>query len=95
MIALLKKGLRVLELELEFEDSTRRFVQKEVLEEAIKTEKSCGFKTNELCMFVGTVQGDEQALEFVQEREELNLKAVQINDEMARSQEAMKTKESN
>ena len=93
MIALLKKELRVLEPEMEFEDSTCRFVQKKVLEEAVETEKSCGFKTNELCMFSGTVQGDEQALEFVQERE-LNLKVVQIDAEIARSQEEMKTKES-
>ena len=50
VIALLKKGLKVLEPELEFEDSTCRFVQREVLKEAVKTEKSCGFKTNELCM---------------------------------------------
>ena len=68
MIALLKKELRVLEPEMIFEDSTRRSVQREVLEEAIKTEKSCGFKTDELCMFAGTVQGDEKALEFVQEK---------------------------
>ena len=44
-------------------------------------------------MFAGTAQGDEQALEFVQE--ELNLKSVQIDAEIARSQEEMKTKESN
>ena len=69
---------------MEFEDSKCRSVQREVLEKATKTEKSCGFKTNELCMFVGTVQGDEQALEFVQGRE-LNLKTVQIDAEMARS----------
>ena len=55
MIALLKKELRFLELELEFEGSTCRFVQRGVLEEAVKTEKSCGFKTNELCVFAGTV----------------------------------------
>ena len=74
MIALLKKELRVLEPEMEFEDSTCRSVQRGVLEEAVKTEKSCGFKTDELCMFAGTAQGDEQALEFVQE--DLNLKSV-------------------
>ena len=95
MIALLKKELRVLVPEMEFEDSTRRSVQREVLEEAVETEKSCGFKTKKLCMFAGTVQGDEQALEFVQEREELNLKTVQIDAEIARSQEEMKTEESN
>ena len=67
MIALLKKEIRVLEPEMEFEDSTRRFVQKDVLEEAVETEKSCDFKTDKLCMFAGTVQGDEQDLEFVQE----------------------------
>jgi len=92
-IALLKKGLRVLEPELEFENSTRRFVQREVLEGAVKTGKSCSSKTNELCMFAGTVQGDEQALEFVQE--DLNLNTVQIDAEIARSQEEMKTEESN
>jgi len=92
VIALLKKELRVLEPEMEFEDSTRRFVQKDVLEEAVKTGKSCGFKTDKLCVFAGAVQGDEKVLEFVQE--ELNLKAVQINDEMTRSQEEMKMKES-
>ena len=92
----MKKELRVLELEMEFEDSTRRSVQREVLKEAVKTEKSCGFKTNKLCMFVGTVQGDEQALKFVKEQErELNLKSIQINAEIARSQEEMKTKKSN
>ena len=93
VIALLKKELRFLEPEMEFEDSTRRSVQREVMEEALNIEKSCSFKTNKLCMFAGTVQGDEQALEFVQE--ELNLKAIQIDAEMARSQEEMKTKESN
>ena len=93
VIALLKKELRVLELEMEFVDSTCRFVQREVLEEAVKTERSCGFKTNKLCMFAGTVQGDEKDLEFVQE--DLNLKSVQINAEIARSQEEMKTKKSN
>ena len=75
VIALLKKELRFLESELEFEDSTCRSDQREVLEEAVETEKSCGFKTNKLCMFAGKVQGDEQALEFFQERE-LKLKAV-------------------
>ena len=93
MIALLKKELRFLEPELEFEGSTCRFVQRGVLEEAVKTEKSCGFKTNELCVFVGTVQGDGQALEFVQEREELNMTAVQIDAKIARSQKGIKTKE--
>ena len=43
-----------------------------MLEEANKTEKSCVFKTNELCMFVGTSQDDEQALEFVKEKEGSN-----------------------
>ena len=83
VITLLKEELRVLELEMEFEDSTHRSVQGEVLEEAIKTGKSCGFKTNKLCMFAGTVQGDEQALEFVQE--EVNLNSVQIDAERERS----------
>ena len=87
VIALLKEELRFLESEMEFENSTRRSVQREVLEEAIKTEKSCGFKTNELCMFVGKTRGDEQALKFVKEQErELNLKSVQINVEIVRSQ---------
>ena len=89
----MKEELRVLELELEFEDSTCRFVQKDVLEEAVKAGKSCDFKTDKLCMFAGKVQGDEKALEFVQERE-LNLKMVQIHAEIERSQEEMKMKES-
>ena len=55
VFALLKEELRVLEPEMEFEDSTCRSVQREVLEETVKTEKSCGFKTNKLCMFAGTV----------------------------------------
>lgn len=55
MISLLKKELRDLEPEMEFEDSKCKFVQKEVMEEAIKTENSCDLKTNELCMFAGTV----------------------------------------
>ena len=96
MISLLKEELRVLEPEMEFENSTRRSVQREVLEETVKTEKSCGFKTNKLCMFAGIAQGDEQALKFVKEQErELNLKYVQINAEIAIFQEEMKTKKSN
>jgi len=92
----LKEELRVLEPETKFEDSKRRSIQREVLEEAVETEKSCGFKTNKLCMFAGIVQGDEQALKFVKEQErELNLKSIQINVEIARSQEEMKTKKSN
>ena len=63
----MKEELRVLEPEMEFEDSTRKFVQREVLGKAVKTRKSCGFKTNKLCMFVGTVQADEQALKFFKE----------------------------
>ena len=55
MIALLKKELRFLEPELEFEDSTCIFVQRGVLEEVVKTEKSCGFKIDELCVFAGIV----------------------------------------
>lgn len=58
-----------------------------MLKKEVKTKKSCGFKAGELCMFAGTEQGDKQAFESVQE--ELNLKAIQINDEK------MKTKESN
>ena len=46
----------------------------EIREEAVKIKKSCDLKTNELCMFVGTKQGDEQVVEIVEE--ELNLKAV-------------------
>lgn len=53
VIALLKRGLRVLEPEMEFEDSTRRYVQRKMLEEAAKNKKSCSFKTNELCVFAG------------------------------------------
>ena len=84
MIALLKKGLRVLAPELEFEIPACRYIKRKMLKEVVKTEKSHGFKTNELCMFVGTEQEDKQALGFFQE--ELNLKAVQINNELARSQ---------
>jgi len=61
-IALLKKELRVLVLEMGIEDSKCRFVQKEAMEEAVKTEKSHDLKTSELLMFAGTEQGDEQAL---------------------------------
>lgn len=82
MIALLKKGLRVLAPELKFENPTCRYIKRKMLKEAVRTKKSY-----DLNMFVGTEQGDEQALEFVQEV--LNLKAVQIDDEK------MKTKESN
>ena len=64
-----------------------------MLKEAVKTEKSCGFKTNELCMFAGTEHEDKQSLDFVQE--ELNLKVVQIDNELARSQKQMERKESN
>ena len=81
-----EEELRVLESRMEFEDSTCRSVQREVLEKATKTAKSCGFETKELCMFAGTSQGDEQALRFAEE-EKLNLKSVQINAEIARSQE--------
>ena len=63
------------------------------MEEAAKIEKYHDLKTNELCMFAGTEQEDKQALEFVQE--ELNLKAVQIDHELARSQKQMGKKESN
>lgn len=83
MIALLKKGLRVLAPELEFENPTCRYIKRKMLKEAVETENSCGFKTNELCMFAGTIQEDEQILKFVQE--ELNLKAVQIDAEITRS----------
>ena len=47
---------------MEFEDSTCKSVQGEMFEEENETEKSCVFKTNELCMFVGTSQDDEQTL---------------------------------
>lgn len=56
-----------------------------VLEETNETERSCGFKTNDFCMIAGTSQDDEQALDFVKEKE-LNLKSVHINAEIARSQ---------
>ena len=79
---------------MEFEDSTCRSVQREVLEKETKAEKSCGFKTKELCMFAGASQGEEQALKFV-EGEKLNLESVQINAEIAKSQEELKTRESN
>ena len=35
-----------------------------VLEVSNKTERSCIFKTNDLCMIAGTSQDDEKALEF-------------------------------
>ena len=93
MISLLKKGLRVLAPELEFEILTRKHIKRKMLKEAVKIEKSCGFKTNELCMFASTEQEDKRALEFVQE--ELSLKAVQIDNESARSQKQMEKKEPN
>ena len=39
---------------MEFEDSIYRYVERGVLEEAVKTEMSCSLKTNELCVFAGT-----------------------------------------
>ena len=93
MIALLKKGLRVLASELEFEIPTCRYIKRKMLKEAVKIEKYHDLKTNELHMFAGTKHEDKQTLEFVQE--ELDLKAVQIDNELARSQKQMEKKESN
>ncbi len=56
MIALLKKGLRVLAPDLEFEIPACRYIKRKMLKEAVNTEKSHGFKTNELHMFAGTEQ---------------------------------------
>ena len=53
MIALLKKGLRVLAPELEFEDPTCRYIKRKVLKEEVRTKKSCSYNTDELCMFAG------------------------------------------
>ena len=85
---------RVFEARMEIEDSMCRPVQVEVLEGVAKTERSCDLKTKKLCMFAGTSQGDEQDLNFI-EGEKLNLKFVQINAEIARYQEKLKTQESN
>jgi len=49
----LKKGLRVLAPELEFENPTCRYIKRKVLKEEVRTKKSCSFKTDELCMFAG------------------------------------------
>ena len=80
---------------MEIEDSMCKPVQEEVLEEAAKTESSCGLKTKKLCVFAGTPLEDEQASEFVDEKKTLNLKSVQINAEIVRSQGEMKTEGSN
>ncbi len=53
LIALVRKGLRILVPEMKFEDSTCRFDQREVLKKAVKNKKSCGFNADELCMFAG------------------------------------------
>ena len=74
-IALWKEELRFFESKMEFEDFTCKSVQGEMLEEANETEKSCAFKTNELCMIAGTSQDDEPTLNFVKEKK-LNLNSV-------------------
>ena len=56
-----------------------------VLEASNKTERSCIFKTKDLCMIAGTSQDDEQTLEFVKKKEQ-NLKSAQIITEIAISQ---------
>jgi len=50
---LLKKGHRVLVPELEFGNPTCRYIKRKMLKEAVRTKKSCSFKTDELCMFAG------------------------------------------
>ena len=59
--------------------------EKLVLEASNKTERSCIFKTNDLCMIVGASQNDEKILYFVKKKEQ-NLKYFQIKTEIARSQ---------
>ena len=54
VISLLKKGLRVLAPELEIEIPACRYIKRKMLKEAVETEKSSDFKTNELHMFAGT-----------------------------------------
>ena len=78
---------------MEIEDSMCRSIQRVVLETMAKTKESCDLETKKLCMFAGTPQEDEQALRFAEE-ETLNLKSVQINAEIVRSQGEMKTEES-
>ena len=56
-----------------------------MFEASNEIERSCIFKTNDLCMIVDTSQDDEKTLEFVKKKEH-NLKFVQINNEIARSQ---------
>ena len=80
---------------MEIEDSMCRPIQEEVLEGAAKTKESCDLKTKNLCVFAGTPPEDEQASEFVGEKKTLNLKSVQINAEIVKSQEEMKREESN
>ena len=75
---------------MEIEDSMCRPIQEEVLEEAAKAERSCDLKTKNLCVFAGTLLEDKQALEFVDEKKTLNMKSVQINAEIVRSQEEVK-----
>lgn len=53
LIALVRKGLRILAPELEVENPTCRYIKRKVLKKAVKTKKSCGFKDDELCMFAG------------------------------------------
>lgn len=53
LIALVRKGLRILAPELEVENPTCRYIKRKVLKKAVKTKKSCGFKVDEFCMFAG------------------------------------------
>ena len=52
--------------------------------------RSYVFKINDWCVTIGTSQSVEQTLKFVKE-EELNLKSIQNDAEIARSQEEMNT----
>lgn len=53
LIALVRKGLRIIAPELEVENPTCRYIKRKVFKKAVKTKKSCGFKADELCMFAG------------------------------------------
>ena len=64
-----------------------------VLEASNETERSCIFKTNDLCMIADTSQDDEQTLEFFKKKEH-NLKYVKIKNEIEISHKQKETKRS-
>ena len=71
----------------QMKDSER---QRELLTEASsETTRSYVFKTNDLCVIAGTSKDVEQILKFFKEKK-LNLKSVQNDAEIARSQKEMK-----